>query len=90
MGPLGDALFLRRAGLVNVLRELKGLDWDAALTETGRLAFWWPRGRLVVNLLGSMDGERSYPMVVPKTAFRDKVYHKKHNFTAAIVVEQDA
>jgi predicted TIM-barrel fold metal-dependent hydrolase len=36
MTPEGDALFLRRLGLVNVLRELKGLDWRAARRASAR------------------------------------------------------
>lgn len=85
MTPEGDALFLRRLGLVNVLRELKGLDWRAWL-DGHRLVIAWRRGRLSLRLLTAMDGTVGYP--APAVAWGEGKRRKKHNHQACPVAEQ--
>jgi hypothetical protein len=95
MTPEGDALFLRRLGLVNVLRELKGLDWRARLDGHRLVIVWW-RGHLSLRLLTAMDGEPSYPAACARTAKGVRLYDaqfpgfshiRKHNYRACPVVE---
>lgn len=93
--PTGDPYYLRRRGLINVLREMKGLRWEAHLSWEGPagwhgrpcLVFTWPRGRLVINLNGIMDGGEAYPVACGRSAkgIGDVRYAKKHNYLAHAV-----
>lgn len=81
--PSGDFYYLRRRGLINILREMKGLDWEAAVSGA-HLVFTWPSGSLAVKLDGFMNGDKPYPVACGRSQKGGEGvrYRKKHNYLA--------